>query len=161
MQITIRTYRPSDRKGLERCIGLLEDYIALLDPLHRIRILKDFDTKKYVSRSLRTVRTHQGVIYVAADEGNIIGCIVGILEGRGRAGDLEGYSSKDGKILELMVLSPYRKKRIGIQLMKAMETYCKALRCEGIKVECFALNANAHQFYKKQGYVDRSICIYV
>ena len=75
MNITIREYREDDRASLEYFLGLLQDFVASIDPLHRIKNINDFDVKTYAARSLEEVRKHAGAIYFAEDGKKIVGCI--------------------------------------------------------------------------------------
>ena len=154
MSIVFREYREGDRKELVRCIGLLQDYIADLDPLHRIRRLKDFDVDTYVTRSFEEVQKHDGTVFIAEDEGKIIGCIIGVVHQDGPE-DIERYPSINGKIIELIVLPEYRGQRVGNELMQRMEQHLASKNCDVITVECFAPNEDAYRFYKKLNYMDR------
>jgi ribosomal protein S18 acetylase RimI-like enzyme len=154
MSIQIRTYEEKDRTALIYCIGQLQDHIASLDPLHRIRPLKDFDCDAYLKRTFEEVKKHNGIIYLAEDENEIVGCVVGIIL-QPDSENLEGFPSVDGKILELIILSEHRGKRIGALLMQRMEEYFSSHDCSVIKVDCFGPNKDAHAFYEKLGYTDR------
>jgi ribosomal protein S18 acetylase RimI-like enzyme len=158
MATTVRMYREDDRVPLERCIGLLQDFVARLDPLQRIRRLKDFDAHAYVSRSLEEVRTRRGAIYVAEDGNDIIGCVIGVIHEEDPE-DIEGYPSTDGRILELIVSPEYRGKNVGLMLMQRIEEYLQSHGCDAIQVDCFGPNADAHKFYEKLGYTDRLVTL--
>ena len=119
MSLVIREHRKSDREGLVRCIGLLQDDIASIDPLHRMRRGKDFDTDAYVTRSFRQVKKHNGAVFIAEDEGNMIGCIIGVVH-QYDPEDMENYPSIDGKILDLIVLRVYWGQRVGYELMQRL-----------------------------------------
>jgi ribosomal protein S18 acetylase RimI-like enzyme len=154
MSLVIREYRESDREGLVRCLGLLQDHIASIDPLHRIRRLKDFDIDMYVARSFEEVQKHDGAVFIAEDKEKMIGCIIGVVHKDGPE-DIERYPSINGKIIELIVLPEYRGQRVGNELMQRMEQYLASKNCDVITVECFAPNEDAYQFYKKMNYMDR------
>ena len=158
MRIIVREYQESDRENLVHCIGLLQDYVASLDPLHRMRKLKDFDAHTYVSRSFEQIEENDGAIYVAEDEGKIIGCIIGVVH-LDDPENIERYPSINGKILELIVLPEYRGQSVGNELMKKVEQYFTSKNCDVITVECFAPNKDAHRFYEKLNYSDRLITL--
>jgi len=151
----IRAYRPSDRQGLQSCIEELQSYIAILDPLKRSRSDNTFASAAYVRYTLAQVRKSNGKIFVAEADNQIIGCIVGIIPEHTELDELEGYPTKDGYILELIVRTEHRKSGIGMELMKTMEKYFSARECTGVLVDCFAPNTKAHDFYRKAGYTDR------
>ena len=154
MSIVFREYRESDRKELIRCIGLLQDYVAKLDPLHRIRRLKDFDVDTYIAQSFEDLQKHDGAVFIAEDEGKMIGCIIGVVHQIGHE-NIERYPSISGKIKELIVLPEYRGQRVGNELMQRMEQHLASKNCDVITIECFAPNEDAYRFYKKLNYMDR------
>ena len=155
MGIVFREYRESDRKELVRCIGLLQDHVANLDPLHRIRRLKDFDVDTYVTRSFEQVKKYDGAVFIAEDQAKMIGCVIGVVHKDDPETDIERYPSINGKILELIVLPEYRGQRVGNELMQRMEQYFASKNCDVITVECFAPNKDAYKFYEKLNYTDR------
>ena len=154
MSIVFREYQESDRKELIRCIGLLQDYVANLDPLHLIRRLKDFNADTYITRSFEQMQEHGGAVFIAEDEGKMIGCIIGVVHQVGPE-NIERYPSINGKIKELIVLPEYRGQRVGNELMQRMEQHLVSKNCDVITVECFAPNEEAYRFYKKLNYMDR------
>ena len=155
MSIIFREYREHDRKELAHCIGQLQDYVASLDPLHRIRRLKVFDVATYITRLFEQVEKHDGVVFIAKDRGKMVGCIVGVVHQDNPEIDIERYQSINAKILELIVLPEYRGQRVGNKLMQRMEKYFASKNCDVITVECFAPNKDAYRFYEKLGYTDR------
>lgn len=105
--------------------------------------------------SSRRCKDNKGAIYLEDDNGSIAGCIAGIIPALTEDDILEGYPSRDGKILELYVQPNYRGQQVGFGLMRAMEQYFQQAGCKGCHVDCFAPNVAAHTFYRKLGYVDR------
>ncbi len=154
MSIVFREYRESDRKELIHCIGQLQEYVANLDPLHRIRRLKDFDADTYITRSFEQMQEHGGAVFIAEDEGKMIGCIIGVVHRTGTE-NIERYPSINGKINELIVLPEYRGQRVGNELIQRMEQYFTSKNCDVVTIECFAPNEDAYKFYKKLNYMDR------
>ncbi len=154
MSIVFREYRDSDRKELFHCIGQLQEHVAILDPLHRIRRLKDFDVDAYITHSFEEMQKHGGVVLIAEDEGKMIGCIIGVID-RVETDNLERYPSINGKIKELIVLPEYRGQNVGNELMQRIEQYFTSKNCDVSTIECFAPNEDAYRFYKKLNYMDR------
>jgi GNAT superfamily N-acetyltransferase len=158
MNITIRRYANGDKQNLTESIAQLQDFIAALDPLHRIRTKKHFNADAYVKRIFDSIHKNNGVILIAEDAHVFIGYVIGIIRLPDES-NLEGYPSVDGIIEELYITPEYRRKNVGIMLMEAIETYLWQNACSTIKVNCFAPNSNAHQFYAKLGYTDRQITL--
>lgn len=153
----IRIYKPGDRQSVIRCEAELQDHIQKLDSLGRERPKADFDSERYMETIFRQVEEGGGQIFVAEEAGQIIGFIAGTINQDSEAEQIESYPTKDGKILELIVLSDHRGKRIGVQLMEIMEVYFKEKGCNGVLVDCFGPNKGTYEFYKKCGYDDRLI----
>lgn len=158
MAAEIRQYRDTDRAALVATLRELQLYICSLDELKRTRQSADFDGEAYVCRLLEKVQG-QGVIYLADDEGKIVGCVAGVISERNEDDLLEAYPSKDGRILEPYVQSGHRGQKIGVRLMQAIEQYFRDHGCIGCHVDCFAPNIDAHKFYVSLGYVDRLISL--
>ncbi len=154
MIIVYRKYRESDRKNLVHCIGQLQEYVANLDPLQRIRRLKDFDADTYITRSFEQMQEHGGAVFIAEDDRKMIGCIIGVVHRTGHE-NIERYPSIHGKINELIVLPEYRGQNVGNELIQRMEQYFISKNCDVIIIECFAPNEDAYRFYKKLNYMDR------
>lgn len=151
----IREYSPEDRAAIEACIHELQVHIATLDPIHRVRSKDSFNVSAYVDATLKEIESHEGKIFVAEKDGEIVGCIFGIIPVDSKFDTLEGYPSKDGRILELIIRSQYRGGGIGKRLMEEMESYFRSKGCKAVHVGVFAPNTEAHRFYVKGGYTDR------
>ena len=154
MSVSIREYAEGDRSAVVLCVRQLQDFVASMDLYQRIRRDEDFDADDYLDKTLQKVGQKNGIVYVAVESGLVIGCIVGVIQ-LPQMDNPEGYPTTDGIVLELVVLSGHKRKRVGTMLMEKMEAYFAAQHCSVIKVDCFAPNKDAHAFYKKLGYEDR------
>src|ERR1700722_18079049 len=131
MSVEIRPYRQADQPALVERIQELQAYIASLDDLNRSRRSADFDAERYVRRLLEKVSQQAGVIYLADDEGAIVGCIAGTIPENTEDDLLEAYPSKDGRVLELHVQQGRRGQSVGLRLMQQIEKYCREQGCVG------------------------------
>lgn len=156
MEITFKKYQKNDFKDLDRCEVELQDFLTKIDPLKRIRRGPGY-SPKYTLNILEKVAKYDGIIFLACDGQEIVGCIAGIIEKQSEAGLLEYVPTKAGRILELFVSDAYRKHGIGKQLMEKVEDYMHKKRCDLIRIEVFEPNKNAHHFYKSLNYQDRMI----
>ncbi len=153
--VSIVEFHQKDKESVVALIQSLQDHIAVLDPLKLNKHGPAFLATQYVEYLIdRTVREN-GIMYIAEEEGRVIGCIGGIVHTV--QGDLETYETRDGRIMDLVVSPNYRGKQVGKKLMLAMEEHFKSSHCDFVRVECFGYNKNAHMFYEKCGYHDRSI----
>jgi ribosomal protein S18 acetylase RimI-like enzyme len=155
MQITVLEYQPADRQQLVRFMEMLQDHIAAIDPLRRIRRLPEYG-ELYTKALLQKIAEHSGVIYLARQGQQVLGCIAGNIEElhewerAGTAGP-----GRSGRILELIVLEDRRGQGIGAELMQRIEAYFLANGCDIVRVEVFVPNVAAHEFYARLAYADR------
>lgn len=154
MDTTIRRYRSSDHKELEKCLEGLCDYLIPLDPLKKIRRLPTWVTL-YTRSLLEKIKRNDGVIYVATHNNKIVGIIAGVILKQSKLAQLDFSVTKSGRVLELFVHKKYRNQQIGRMLMDKMEQYFKNAHCDIIRVEVFEPNLLAHRFYESLGYNDR------
>ncbi len=156
MVITIREYEEKDKEKLVFFMDQLQDYLIAIDPLHRMRRGKNYG-KVYTTSLLSKIRSEQGIIFFAEENHLLIGVIVGVIEKQEKDNLLECIPTKTGRVQELFVDQQYRSKGVGKLLIKNMEDYFKKKKCTIIKVEVFAPNAKAQQFYGHFGFENRVI----
>lgn len=157
MKKNIRPYGPADRPKLTRLIAQLQEHIAALDPHHRQKSGRDFDADAYMENTMKKIRKSRGTIFVAEVESEIVGCIIGCIPSPSENDFLECYPIEEGCILELIVSENSRGSGVGSELMQVMENYFIKAGCKFSRVACFAPNIEAHGFYKKCGYENRTI----
>lgn len=150
-------YTHKHKQTLIKFMEGLQDYLVSVDSLKRLSRPKGYG-KKYVNNLIKIVKNNNGVIFLAKQKGQAIGCIAGIVDNI-PLGEALGHKTKhkSARVLELYVSPAFRGKKIGAFLMKKIEEYFLAKQCEQIKVEVYAPNKIAHKFYQKQGYKDESI----
>jgi len=153
--ITTRSYTAEDRPALVQLMHELQDYLASIDPINRVRAIKDFDVEKYVEHLLQTIEHEQGVVFVAKEQESLLGFVAGSVPQEDDEDILDHYPSREGKIHELVVSAKQRGQGTGRLLMERIEEYFKEQGCEYVRVGCFAPNTAAHAFYEKCGYADR------
>ncbi len=154
--IMIRNYEEKDKETLVSFMDKLQDYIISIDPLHRLRRGKDYGGA-YTARLLSRIKLEKGIIFFAEENKLPIGVIVGIIEKQKKEDLLGCIPTKTGRIQELFVEQQYRSKGVGKLLMETLEDYFKKKKCTIIKVEIFAPNNKAHQFYGHYGFENRIV----
>ncbi|MFA6259053.1 MAG: GNAT family N-acetyltransferase [Candidatus Peribacteraceae bacterium] len=153
----IRVYTGKDRRDLTDLIQILQDYVAGLDQLRLNKSGEEFDAPAYTKRLLQKVAQGNGVIFVAEQDGNILGGIAGVVEETSPEDQLEIRSETSGRVVELVVNPEHRGQNVGKRLMEAMEAFFREKQCVHVRVECFAPNTVAHAFYETCGFSDRTI----
>lgn len=157
-KIIVREFMETDRKTIMNMMVEFGMYLKKIDPLGRIDYPEGGDTF-FTDKLIKNVQNHKGKIFVAEDQGVIVGFIGGFV---GAMDDEESKITKNKKtgiVDEFFVTQKYRGKRIGKRLMQEMEKYLKTIGCDMVRIEVFAPNTNALQFYEKQGYIKRTIYV--
>lgn len=154
--ISIHPFTPANRMSLISLMAELQEHLATIDPLKRIKTIPDFDAEAYINHLLEQMKG-KGVILIANDGNTVVGFIAGTIPGEDSEDALDHYPAKEGKIVELVVSQIHRGQGTGKLLMEKIEEYFRDNGCEYIRVGCFAQNTGTHAFYKKCGYGDRYI----
>lgn len=156
MDIVIKEYQPADKLRLIKLMEILQDYLADIDPLHRMHRLPEYG-EMYTKGLLQRVSKNAGVIYLAKQGEEALGCITGNIE-EYNAEQRTGTSGvRTGRVLELVVKEDCRGKGIGKMLMQQMEEYFRSKGCDIVRIEVFVPNTSAHKFYDRLHYHDRVV----
>ncbi len=132
----------------------LEEYIISIDEDNLDQLHRDY-YEKMALIDLDEVNNNSGKCYLAIDNNNVIGLIMGIIRKYDEFDYLDYKCPKSGVITELVVSTKVRNKGIGKQLIDKMESYFKEKDCEYSLVDVFAYNKNAINFYNKNNYHSR------
>lgn len=154
--ITFRDYKDEDRGTLVDLTNKLEEYVKPLDPLHRVKNLSGF-SEMSLQETLENVKKYQGKITFAEDNGKVVGVIIGVIWEQSEKNKLEIGQHTVGEVLDLYLEEAYRGKGLGKAMLQMMEDYFKSKGCDSMWIEVFSPNENAHNVYKKYGFVDREV----
>lgn len=155
--ITIRPDTTEDRPALLQRMTELQEHLASLDPLHRLKISDEFDAESYLDHLFADLERDNGSFFVAEENGSVLGFIAGSIPAEDSEDLLDHYPAKEGKILELVVSESHRGKGIGRMLVEKLEEELRSQGCIYVRVGCFAPNVDTHTFYEKSGYTDRYV----
>lgn len=129
----------------------LEEYILSIDKDSLDQLSADY--RDYMAKiELNNVNENNGKCYLAIENNKAIGLIMGCIYPYDKYDYLDYKCPKRGEIIELIVSKKVRSKGVGKSLLLKMEDYFKQQGCEYIKIEVFAYNENAIDFYNKGGY---------
>ena len=134
----------------------LQEYLIKIDDWNTQVLYEQYSEESF-KIDLRKVNEQEGKIYLAVENENIYGLIMGIVEIKDEIDYITNDCAKTGNIIELIVKENTRGKGIGKKLLKRIEEYFKSINCVRINIEVFGPNKNAHTFYSKNGYIDRDI----
>lgn len=155
--IKIKPFVPANRPKALNLLAVLQDHVAQVDPLHRLRRKEEFDVQRYFVK-LRSMLKKEGEIFLAFHEDEVVGLVAAAVH-NSTMSDLEvrpglGHS---GRIFELIVDQDARGLGVGKKLLKAAEQFLRSKKCGIIFIGCFATNTVALDFYRRNGYVERNI----
>ena len=146
-----------EKKYLEDVKDLLvelEEYIISVDKDELDQLHSEYRDKMAIL-DLEEVNELNGKCYLALEDDNVVGLIMGTIIIYDKYDYLDYKCPKSGEITELVVSKKVRSKGIGQELIDKMELYFKEQGCEYIFVDVFAYNENAIKFYEKKGYHTR------
>lgn len=155
--IKIHPYRPSDEAEVLRLLGDLQDHVAKLDPWHRLRRRYEFNTKVYL-KHLRQELRRNGRIFLAEHNQQIVGLVAAAVTASAKSTvEIKPGLGGAGRVFELIVDEQARGLGVGKQLLKAADQYLRSKKCGIIYIGCFATNTKTLDFYRRNGYVERTI----
>ena len=154
--MNIRKYKPIDKKALLKIGEEFSNFYIPINEWGRNPI--DPSTGSYfINKVLRNAKKHKGVVFVAEQNGTLVGFVGIYLKKQTAEEQLEFIPMKIGYISDLFVNEKYRGKHIGEQLIEKAHQYFKFNNCTHSKLEVFGPNINAHKFYVNHGYRDKNI----
>ena len=154
--MNIRKYKPIDKKALLKIGEEFSNFYIPINEWGRNPI--DPSTGSYfINKVLRNAKKHKGVVFVAEQNGALVGFVGIYLKKQTAEEQLEFIPMKIGYISDLFVNEKYRGKHIGKQLIEKAHQYFKSNNCTHSKLEVFGPNINAHKFYVNHGYRDKNI----
>lgn len=147
-------YEDKYLEDVKELLVQLEEYIVSIDKDCLDQVHPDYRDKMAII-DLKEVNDSNGKCYLAVENDNVLGLIMGYIPVYDEFDYLDYKCPKRGKISELIVTSKIRSKGVGQALMDKMEEYFKFNNCEYVLVDIFAYNENAINFYNKKGYHPR------
>ena len=147
-------YNEKYRENCKDLLVELEEYIVEIDEDHLDQVHPDYREKMF-EKSLKEVKEKNGKVYLAVENNQIVGLIIGCIREYDEYDYLDYTCPKMGVVIELIVSKKSRGKGLGKELMKKMEQYFQELGCEYILIDVFSYNHKAMNFYKNEGYHSR------
>ncbi len=146
--------RKSDLDGLRRCAIELQNFERVLDPrLPEGSSIAD----GYIKQMFRESKRYAGKIFVADDDGAVVG--YASVWARARAEDLWEEPQEYALVPELVVLSSHRNRGIGRLLLSTSAAYARSHGCECLRISTLAANDAARALYASQGFKDHEIVL--
>ena len=156
MPISYRAYTEEDRDQVKQLLVYLVTSIATKNSLRRKRPSAKF-SEHYLNKQLLYVKEGKGIVYVAIDSGNVVGCGIGVIKDLNQEDLMEFKDIKKGFVSDLVVSQNYQKKGVGARLMQCLGKYFENEDCKYIETEVLLSNINAHALYQRLGYVANAV----
>ncbi len=155
---SIEKYTPSYQKQLTVLMDEFCIYIEDVDDLKRTSY-KEQGAQYFIHKMLEETRQNNGKVYIAKKHDSLIGFIGGYVGKQSIDEQMEAIPAVPGIINEFFVTSKFRSKGVGFALIQAIESYLHQAGCDIVRLEVFAPNTVARDFYKRNGYTERLISI--
>ena len=156
--MTIREYTPADKTQLMSLTSEFCAYLESIDPMGRTQFMKN-NEEYFVDRFVNEAQKKRGKVFVAEEDGTVIGFTSGYIEEQSKEELKEEKKATPGVINELFITTEKRKSGVGTQLLEGIENHLKQQGCTFVRLEVFGPNEMAREFYKKHGYQERAIIV--
>ena len=155
----IREFKNNDIEQIKDLLVELQQYVIEIDK-YNLNIISGAYRDKYFEYMIDDLKTQQGKIYIAEENGAIIGFIAGYVQTYDERDKLDYTCPNKGIVAELIVSKNVRSKGTGQILLNKMEEYFKSINCEYIQIDVFAYNKIAENFYRKNNYEERMLTLF-
>ena len=154
-RVKIIEYNKKYIKNVRDLLVMQEQEIVAMDIDNLDRVHPEYRIK-YTSLELEEMKKTNGKCYLAVEDGEVIGLILGVIPRYDKFDYLDYKCPKRGKVLEIIVDKKARRRGIGNMLMKHLEDYFKKQNCEYIIIEVLSYNEVAKAFYNYNSYHERT-----
>jgi ribosomal protein S18 acetylase RimI-like enzyme len=155
----IRAFQTSDRAEVEALMDDFGDELAAMDVRRRIVRRDGFGTF-FVKEMEREAAENEGAVFVAARDEQVIGFAAGGVRLPNAGDELSVVPYRNGCITELYVSPEFRGRGVGTALVVAMERHFRSLECGAVRIEVFAPNEGARDFYARLNYEEREVDLF-
>ena len=154
--MTICPFHPKDRAVIDELVIKLHAYFAQVDDMAKSLPFANLrDAHDYMQRMIDDSEDMDGAIYVAEENGDVVGFIQGVIidhqPGQDAVFDAVHAPRKDGWIGLLYVEPEQRGSGIGRALLDEMKRYFQSKNCDTLRLKVLSGNQHAIAFYEKYG----------
>jgi ribosomal protein S18 acetylase RimI-like enzyme len=111
--------------------------------------------QKRLDEFLKKMKTHKGKLFVAEDDGRVIGFAYAWIERDER--EYMTLQKEYAYISDVFVHGDYRGKGVGKMLLGACESYAKKMGHDQVWLIVLSKNKRVHELYVREGYRDYSV----
>ena len=153
--VKIVEYEKKYIKDVRDLLVAQEQEISSMDKDELDRVHPDYRIK-YTALELEDMRKNNGKCYLAIENNEVIGLVLGIIHKYDKYDYLDYKCPKRGRVLEIIVNKKARRRGIGNMLMNHLEKHFKSQNCEYIIIEVLSYNEPAKAFYNYNNYHERT-----
>lgn len=154
---TIRDASPGDIGELVRMLEALQQFLAELDPIGRVRCAPGFGTHAYADLAAAVAEQHGRVFVLVDGDGRLAGFTAGFMCRQQTDIDLlDVVANRQGYLAKVFLYPHVRDRGWGRQLVEHIEAHLRKQGCDNMWVEVNAFNP-ALDFYTRAGYEAREI----
>ena len=160
--MTIRPFHPEGLAAIdELAIKLHAHFAQVDDTAESLPFASSRDAHGYMQRMIDDSENMNGAMYVAEENGEVVGFIQGVIinhqPGQDVVFDAVHEPRKDGWIGLLYVEPEQRGSGIGRALMDEMKRYFQSKNCDTLRLKVLSGNQPAIVFYEKYGLTAREV----
>lgn len=153
--VKIIEYEKKYIKDVRDLLVAQELEISSMDKDELDRVHPDYRIK-YTALELKDMHKLNGKCYLALENGEVLGLILGIIPKYSKYDYLDYKCPKRGQVLEIIVRKKARRRGIGRILMKKLENYFISHECKYVILEVLSYNNTAKLFYNSNNYHERT-----
>ena len=151
-------YSSEYNEQIKNLLVELQNYLIDIDDWHTQIMYPNYRDDSF-KMDLNKVNNQNGKAYLAIQDNEVIGLIMGIVLVPDEIDVLTNDCAKTGSIIELIVKNSIRRNGIGKELLSKMENYFKSINCDRINIEVFGPNKDGLNFYLKNDYTIRDYIV--
>jgi GNAT superfamily N-acetyltransferase len=150
----IRRFRPEDADQVTGCIVELQNYERRIDP----RVLPgDAVEGWYLDHLLKTCAEQDGTLFVAEDDGRVVGFAA--VQCKVANEDVDESAYDFALISDLGVNESHRGRGLGRALIAACEGFARDREARWLRIGVLGKNALARGLYERCGFEDRQVVL--
>ncbi|PIZ62622.1 hypothetical protein COY16_03755 [Candidatus Roizmanbacteria bacterium CG_4_10_14_0_2_um_filter_39_13] len=154
----IDLYSDKSRVDIITLMREFGDYTESIDDIKRTEYKKG-GAEYFTDKMIREAQEYNGAVFVAHIDDEVVGFIGGYVGKQDKDEEMEAVPLSPGIMSEFFVTAKSRGKHIGEKLFKTLKRYLKNKGCDVLRLEVFASNILARDFYTKHGFTERLITL--
>ena len=160
--MTIRPFHPKDRAAVDQLAIKLHAYFTQVDDTaESLPFASSRDAHGYMQRMIDDSEDMDGAMYVAEENGHLVGFIQGVIidhqPGQDAVFDAVHAPRKDGWIGLLYVEPEQRGSGIGRALLDEIKRYFQSKNCDTLRLKALSGNQRSIAFYEKYGFMAHEV----